>query len=120
MTKRLRDANFDSITATVHGEVATLTGVVLIAVDEDVVPVPPPTCGLDVGLCEPGTLACVNGNFQCQGGTGPVRDGCSATDNQCICDTFDNDCDNATDEGALPCYGFPTGCDVATGVCQGT
>jgi hyperosmotically inducible protein len=28
VTKRLRDANFDSITATVHGEVATLTGVV--------------------------------------------------------------------------------------------
>ena len=28
VTKRLRDANFDSITATVQGQVATLTGVV--------------------------------------------------------------------------------------------
>jgi MYXO-CTERM domain-containing protein len=89
-------------------------------VDEDVVSDPPPECGLDVGECDPGTLDCVNGNFVCSGGTGPTRDGCSATDNQCICDTLDNDCDVQIDEGALPCYGFPTGCNVTTGVCQGT
>ena len=96
------------------------------AIDEDVLPDPPPSCGFDVGECDPGTLACVDGEFVCQGETGPSPDGCNDPPGTCVCNTLDDDCDNQIDEGSLACYNpdnnpgtTDPGCDVTTGVCQG-
>jgi MYXO-CTERM domain-containing protein len=79
-------------------------------VDEDTVSDPPPTCGTDVGVCDFGTLACVGGEFVCQGG----NQGGAET-----CNTLDDDCDNQTDELSRACYTFGSGCNLNTGVCQG-
>ncbi len=62
------------------------------------------SCGFDVGECGPGTLACENGQLTCAGGTGPVTE---------VCNTLDDDCDSFTDEVAVACYTFPTGCGPA-------
>ena len=71
----------------------------------------PPPCGLNVGQCTPGTLACVGGNYVCQGGTGPSTE---------VCDGRDNDCDGVIDGISRACYPAGTpGCNLATGMCQG-
>ena len=67
-------------------------------------------CGLDIGLCEFGSIECTGGSLGCAGGTGPAIE---------ICDTFDNDCDTLVDEFTEVCYEFGTGCDVAAGTCDG-
>jgi hypothetical protein len=67
-------------------------------------------CGVSTGECNPGSTACVSGALVCQGGTGPVAE---------QCDGKDNDCDGATDEGALtdaPAAGM-TGCWTLPGNC---
>ena len=45
-------------------------------------------CGTDVGVCEPGQFACLNGFVTCVGGAG-------ATPEECDCN--DNNCDGSTD-----------------------
>ncbi len=46
----------------------------------------------DGGLCEPGTLTCLNGEWVCVGGVPPGLE---------ICDCEDNDCDDEVDEGDI-------------------
>lgn len=70
-------------------------------------------CGIEVGDCTTGTLACVAGKLACSG-QGPVPE---------ICDGKDNDCDGFIDGFSAPCYENPVGenpagCVVGTG-CKG-
>jgi MYXO-CTERM domain-containing protein len=67
-------------------------------------------CGSSIGLCKPGTTACVNGAVVCNGGQGPVPE---------ICDGEDNNCDTIKDNFSEACYPAATGCDLKTGVCKG-
>ncbi len=46
-------------------------------------------CGSDVGLCELGVTVCEEGAIVCQGGVGSTFE---------LCNTFDDDCDGASDE----------------------
>ncbi len=50
------------------------------------------SCGSSVGQCTAGTRTCSGGTLTCTGGTGPTLE---------VCDTRDNDCDGATDEGFM-------------------
>ena len=70
-------------------------------VDEGALPGVGTECGFGVGECAPGALACQAGQLVCVGGQGPVTE---------VCNTLDDDCDSFTDEVALSCYTFPTGC----------
>ncbi|MBW2465628.1 MAG: hypothetical protein JRH11_28540, partial [Deltaproteobacteria bacterium] len=47
-------------------------------------------CGVTTGACTAGTETCSAGAIQCVGGTGPSLE---------VCDTLDNNCDGAADEG---------------------
>jgi hypothetical protein len=47
--------------------------------------------------CQQGTLHCVAGNMECEGGVGPSRE---------VCDGVDNDCDDAVDEPGAPPNGL--------------
>lgn len=51
-------------------------------------------CGTDEGLCVSGVQLCDAGTWSpdCTGSLGPIDE---------VCDTFDQDCDGATDEGVL-------------------
>ncbi len=80
-------------------------------IDEAPLPGVGTECGFDVGVCDPGTLACTNGQLVCTGGVGPGTE---------TCNSLDDDCDAFTDEIAVECYTFPTGCNLATGSCAGT
>ncbi len=81
-------------------------------------------CGLNLGVCKPGTTACVNGNNQditmggvpdakdhliCKGETGPQP---------VTCNGCDNDCDGVTDAPTQPCYSGPNGTN-GVGICHG-
>jgi MYXO-CTERM domain-containing protein len=80
-------------------------------IDEEVLPVPAPECGFDVGECEPGTLNCVAGDIICEGETGPAPE---------VCNGLDDDCDNQTDEIFEACYDpADGGCDLGGGTCLG-
>ncbi|HUH04698.1 MAG TPA: MopE-related protein [Kofleriaceae bacterium] len=87
--------------------------------DEGVLPGENDSCGIDVGECTPGTLACNRtigdpdfGTLECLGGTGPTTE---------ICDGLDNDCDAFVDEVAVECYTGATGCTLGTpSTCVGT
>ena len=57
-------------------------------------------CGSSIGACSPGSLTCMGGTLVCTGGTGPTME---------TCNSADDDCDGATDEGV------PTG--GACGTC---
>ncbi len=48
------------------------------------------SCGTATGECAAGTLQCLGGAFQCVGAVGPALE---------VCNTRDDDCDGATDEG---------------------
>ena len=66
------------------------------------------------GVCAQGRTTCELGEMQCVGRVGPTTE---------ICDTFDNDCDGATDEGedggvlTRPCYDGDTDL-IATSICE--
>jgi hypothetical protein len=77
------------------------------SIDEDLLSVP---CGKDVGECGAGMTKCVGGVLICEGGNLPTPEKCNG---------LDDDCDGTRDGMGEPCYSFPTGCDPATGVCQG-
>ncbi len=63
-------------------------------------------CGRAVGLCTMGTQACVDGRWgDCTGFTGPTDE---------LCDGMDQDCDEATDEGAMCADGLT----CIDGVCE--
>jgi MYXO-CTERM domain-containing protein len=76
-------------------------------VDEGYVPVP---CGSNIGECKQGTTACVGGQVVCNGAAPPTTE---------ICDAKDNNCDTIVDNFSEACYPAATGCNLATGVCQG-
>jgi hypothetical protein len=63
-------------------------------------------CGSNVGECTPGVLTCSAGMVTCVGGNGPTPE---------ICDSKDNDCNGAIDDGD-PGSGAMCGSDV--GVCK--
>jgi hypothetical protein len=63
------------------------------------------SCGSSVGVCTPGTEACVAGRIDCVGGTRPGAE---------LCNGLDDDCDGEVDEGN-PEAGRPCGDD--TGEC---
>jgi hypothetical protein len=48
------------------------------------------SCGTGTGECVAGSLQCLGGTFQCVGSVGPALE---------VCNTRDDDCDGATDEG---------------------
>jgi MYXO-CTERM domain-containing protein len=72
--------------------------------------IPSVACGKDVGECKAGMTDCVAGVPICKGGSLPKPE---------ICNGLDDDCDGVRDGFAEPCYSFPTGCDLKTGVCTG-
>ncbi|WP_348652812.1 hypothetical protein [Polyangium sp. 6x1] len=56
-------------------------------------------CGLDVGVCSPGTRVCVGDTFgPCQGAVGPFEEACNE---------LDDDCDGVVDNG----FGVGEACD---------
>jgi hypothetical protein len=63
-------------------------------------------CGSSVGECMPGTLACVSGDFVCQGSKGPQNE---------LCNGKDDDCDGLADED-YPDLG--KACDEELGECK--
>ncbi len=77
-------------------------------VDDNLTDVNQP-CGLDLGVCMPGTTACVNGALVCQGEVGPKPPQCNGCD---------NDCDGVTDAPTQACYSGPMGTD-GVGICHG-
>src|SRR5207245_8049759 len=81
-------------------------------------------CGLNIGICKPGTTVCVNGNNKdvqnggvpdvndhliCQGGVPPAAAQCNGCD---------NDCDGIVDSTTQACYSGPNGTN-GVGVCHG-
>lgn len=65
-------------------------------------------CGLDEGICEPGSRSCIDGFWGgCEGGFWPGVE---------FCDDLDNDCDGMVDEGFpglyLPCSKGIGGCQA--------
>jgi MYXO-CTERM domain-containing protein len=76
--------------------------------DEEFTPTP---CGSDVGECSPGMTQCSGGTVTCVGEVPPSPE---------VCDCLDNNCDSVTDEMTTTCYDFPVGCDLLTGLCEGT
>lgn len=67
-------------------------------------------CGLGVGTCGVGSMACLNGVLGCEGETLPGTEICN--------DGLDNDCDGVTDEGC-PCNsGESRECSINLGPCS--
>jgi len=64
-------------------------------VDEEPLPLVGGSCGLALGACKPGLLACVMGGLDCMGDQGPTDE---------LCNGIDDDCDGETDEG-IPASG---------------
>lgn len=94
-------------------------------VDEDTAGDPLPgvgnDCGFNIGVCEPGVLACTAGVFVCEGVTDPGTEETLAE-----CNGVDDDCDNVVDEPVVACYdpnddgiANDTGCNLTTGLCEG-
>ena len=83
------------------------------------------SCGINVGICRPGTTVCLNSKNQdvamngivpdamdhlvCQGGVMPAMESC---------DGLDNDCDGVVDGMSRACYGGAMGTD-GVGECHG-
>jgi hypothetical protein len=76
-------------------------------IDEGLISV---SCGKGVGECTLGMTQCIAGQVVCTGGLGPQSE---------VCNGKDDDCDGVRDGMAEPCYSFPVGCALATGVCAG-
>jgi len=85
-------------------------------------------CGLDVGVCSPGTRLCVGGTFgPCQGAVGPFVEACNELDDDCdgvidngfgvgaACDGDDSD---ACADDVMTCQGCSKGADNVE-VCNG-
>jgi hypothetical protein len=79
------------------------------------------------GICNRGTLACINGEVVCVPNINPINEACDVIDNDCdgridenlvnacgecgvlgieVCDGIDNDCDARIDEGEEICGGY--------------
>ena len=90
-------------------------------VDEEIAPQP---CGVNKGICKPGTIQCHNGkwddeNSQCQGATGP-----SPMGEECDAQRLDENCDGVSNEGCactegetMPCSSGKYTCKMGTVSC---
>jgi MYXO-CTERM domain-containing protein len=83
--------------------------------DDGVLPGVGEKCGADLGVCQAGVTACVNGHLVCEQMSMPGKE---------ICNGLDDDCDNVIDNGPLPgtgedclCPGETQG-QVGIGVCK--
>jgi len=62
-----------------------------------------------VGICSPGTSACVAGVLKCNGGTPPGTE---------VCNGLDDNCDGVVDGMTFACYTGPAGTS-GVGICRG-
>jgi hypothetical protein len=74
-------------------------------------------CGLALGRCTPGTLACINGAEVCEGGTGPFEGVCNGQDDDC--DGQIDELDEIEDEVGQPCGNSEGVCEPGTTECLG-
>lgn len=87
-------------------------------IDEEIAPQP---CGLNKGICKPGTIECRNGKWddektQCQGAVGP-----SAMGEQCDAAKLDENCDGMANENCACTAGETMPCSTGKYTCkQGT
>ncbi|HRI71193.1 MAG TPA: MopE-related protein, partial [Polyangium sp.] len=65
-------------------------------------------CGINIGICRPGTTACVNGVLQCAGSVDPLTEACNG---------LDDNCDGIIDGMTQPCYSGPMNTE-GVGVCH--
>ena len=65
------------------------------------------SCGVATGECATGALQCLGGTFQCIGAVGPQLE---------VCNTRDDDCDGASDEG-FALTSDPRNCGACGNVC---
>jgi hypothetical protein len=61
-----------------------------------------------IGICVPGTSACVGGKLQCNGGTAPGTE---------VCNGLDDNCDGVVDGMTFACYSGPAGTQ-GVGICR--
>ena len=61
-----------------------------------------------IGICVPGTSACVGGVLKCNGGTPPGTE---------VCNGLDDNCDGVVDGMTFACYGGPAGTQ-GVGICR--
>jgi hypothetical protein len=66
------------------------------------------TCGLNLGICTPGTTVCTNGMLGCSGGVQPGTE---------VCNGLDDNCDGVVDGMTQPCYAGPSGTNNV-GICH--
>jgi hypothetical protein len=90
------------------------------AVDEEIEPM---SCGIDRGICKPGTIQCRNGQWedpetQCEGAVGPATEECDAARLDEDCNGIPNDGCACTDGETMECGEGPFTCTKGTVTCR--